>query len=66
MKKVMIGEENGIKGIVQLSSAAQAVQQGIYGFLLTAEEAEKTCFAGFGECICSTCTPDHCKWYEER
>lgn len=66
MKRIMIGEENMAHGVIERASAAQYIYEGIYGYLLTPEEAEDTCFAGCSAAICSTCDPAHCTWYEER
>jgi len=64
MKKIMKNEK--FSGKLYKASAAQYTNEKVYGFLLTEEEAESTCFFGAGEAICSTCNPDNCPWFEER
>lgn len=44
MKKIMFGEETNVTGIIQLASSAEFINKKIYGYLLTQEEAEQTCF----------------------
>lgn len=66
MKKIMIGEENKVTGKILIASAKEYIEDKIYGYLLTNEEAEETCHFGSGEFICTTCNYMNCQWYEER
>ena len=65
MEKIKIGKENKAHGYFMKASAYE-YSQGIYGYILTDEEADETCFFGNGNTIYSTCDPDNCKWYEKR
>lgn len=60
MKKIMCGEEAKVSGKVMLSSA-----EGIFGYLLSEDEAYETCYFGYGEEICSTCEWCCCEHFIE-
>ena len=66
MKTIMIGEEREITGKIMHASAHDYIEQKIYGYLLTEDEAAETCYFGGGECQCSTCKGDDCPYFEER
>ncbi len=56
MRKIMIEDKKNVSGNEMLASAAEYINEGIYGYLLeTEEELEDTCAFGYAECQCSTC-----------
>ena len=67
MKKIMLGREteSTVTGIIQKGNVLDH-EEGIYGYLLTEEEAEGTChYSGRGH-MCSTCKGNDCQYFEER
>lgn len=66
MKKILKSDLPLQSGKIQLSSAAEYIKHGVYGYLLeTPEELDETCFFGCAKAQCLTCSPEHCTHFEE-
>ena len=57
MKKITIEEKKNVTGLVELASAAEYINNGIYGYLLeTEEEIANACPNNVLTSTCFTCT----------
>ena len=65
MEKIKYGNEPLDAGMYEHATAYDSIKKDIEFYKLTEEEAEETCFFGYGVCECSTCTLSEgfCKRY---
>lgn len=68
MKKITINELKSTTGLIELASAAEYINDGIYGYLLeTEEEQASACPNNTNISICNTCNIHNdggCNHYE--